>query len=152
MKAARPIAMLVAALLAAAPALAIGPDEKLADAAQEARANALFGELRCMVCQNQSIHDSDAPLAKDLRVLVREKIAAGDSEAAIKDYLVARYGEFVLLKPPLGGHTLMLWALPGLVLLGGGMFLLAAGRRRGATGTAPLTADEQTRLDALREG
>src|SRR6202007_1952960 len=102
------------------PAHAVLPDEVMSDPAKEARARALSRELRCMVCQNQSIDDSEAPLARDLRLLVRERIAAGDSDAQVIDFLVARYGEFVLLKPRLNSHTWLLWLLTPLVLAGGG--------------------------------
>ena len=109
---------------------AVQPDEIMPDAAKEARARELSKELRCMVCQNQSIDDSDAPLARDLRLLVRERIAGGDSNAQVIDFLVARYGEFVLLKPRFNPHTLLLWLLPPLVLAGGGLALWAFGRSR----------------------
>ena len=108
-----------------------------------------------MVCQNQSIDDSDAPLARDLRLLVRERIAAGDSDSKVIDFLVARYGEFVLLKPRFNPHTLLLWLVPPLALLGGGLALWHYGRRReGSSGTsddstAKLTAEEQARLEQL---
>jgi cytochrome c-type biogenesis protein CcmH len=131
------------------PALAVQPDEVMSNPAQETRARALSRELRCMVCQNQSIDDSDAPLARDLRLLVRERIAAGDSDAQVLDFLVARYGQFVLLKPRLGGATLLLWLVPPFVLLGGGLALWLAARRRrsdSAVATAPLTPAEQERL------
>ena len=106
----------VVAVLAARPAHAVQPDEIMTDPAKEARARDLSRELRCMVCQNQSIDDSDAPLARDLRLLVRERIAAGDSDRQVMDFLVARYGEFVLLKPRFEPHTLLLWLLPPLAL------------------------------------
>ena len=99
-------------LLAAPHAVAVQPDEILSDPALEARARALSKELRCMVCQNQSIDDSDAPLARDLRLLVRERLKAGDSDAQVIDFLVARYGEFVLLKPRFTSHTALLWLMP----------------------------------------
>src|SRR5262249_61134062 len=102
------------------PAIALQPDEVLSDAALEARARSLSRDLRCMVCQNQSIDDSDAPLARDLRILVRERLTAGDSDSQVVDFLVSRYGEFVLLKPRFSGHTLVLWAAPIVLLLGGG--------------------------------
>ena len=108
-----------------------------------------------MVCQNQSIDDSEAPLARDLRRLVRERIAAGDSDGQVIDFLVARYGEFVLLKPRLNPHTLLLWLLPPLVLAGGGMALWAFSRRRTKSGTTEddplfhLTAEEEARLERL---
>ena len=107
----------VAVVLMGSPAaFAVQPDEIMADPAKEARARDLSRELRCMVCQNQSIDDSEAPLARDLRLLVRERIAAGDSDAQVIDFLVARYGEFVLLKPRVNQHTLVLWLLPPLAL------------------------------------
>src|SRR6201747_3249310 len=98
----------------------------MADSAKEARARDLARELRCMVCQNQSIDDSEAPLARDLRLLVRERIAGGDSDSSVLDFLVARYGEFVLLKPRFNPHTLILWLLPPLALIGGGGALWVA--------------------------
>jgi cytochrome c-type biogenesis protein CcmH len=143
---------LASALLAALPASAVQPDEILADPALEARARALSKELRCMVCQNQSIDDSDAPLARDLRVLVRERLKGGDSDRDVIDFLVARYGDFVLLKPPVKPATWGLWFGPALVLV-----IAAAGigvyvRRRAAPPDAPtpeLSADERRRLEAL---
>lgn len=131
-----------------APAWAVLPDEVLADHAQEARARALSGELRCMVCQNESIDESNAPLARDLRVLVRQRIQAGDSDQAIKAFLTARYGDFVLLRPPVEGRTLLLWLGPFAVLAAGLAGVALAGRRR-AAGPVPLTPDEQARLDRL---
>jgi cytochrome c-type biogenesis protein CcmH len=137
-----------ALLVLSGPAWAVGANEELPDPAAEARARALFQELRCMVCQNQSIDDSDAPLAKDLRMLVRERINAGDDAGAIKDFLVARYGNFVLLRPPISGETVLLWGAPALVLiLGAGASALAFRRRRAAVPEA-LSEDEQRRLDA----
>jgi cytochrome c-type biogenesis protein CcmH len=140
-------------MLAAGPAFAVQPDEKLADPALEARARVLSAELRCMVCQNQSIDDSDAQLAKDLRLLVRERLVAGDSNDEVLDFLVARYGEFVLLKPRLNGETLVLWlAAPGLVLIGG-IAAWLAWRRRSRTGEAALgaklDADEEAALQSM---
>jgi cytochrome c-type biogenesis protein CcmH len=127
----------------------------MADPAKELRARDLSRELRCMVCQNQSIDDSEAPLARDLRLLVRERIAAGDSDAQVIDFLVARYGEFVLLKPRVNQHTLLLWLVPPLALLGGGFAMWRYSRRRPKSGDDPdesvvrLTADEQARLERL---
>src|SRR6266581_4851457 len=115
------------------PALAVQPDEILTDPALEGRARTLSKELRCMVCQNQSIDDSDAPLARDLRLLVRERLKDGDSDRQVIDFLVARYGEFVLLKPRLALHTALLWFGPP-ALLGGGalvLFVIARRNRRG---------------------
>ena len=134
-------------------ALAVTPDEMLKDPALEARARHLSQELRCMVCQNQSIDDSEAPLAHDLRVLVRDRLTAGDSDRQVLDYLVARYGEFVLLKPPFALRTLLLWGLPPLALIAGMVGLVAALRRRRSVTTepAPLSAAEQRRLATLVE-
>jgi cytochrome c-type biogenesis protein CcmH len=137
------------ALLTLAPALAVQPDEMLKDPALEARARSLSAELRCMVCQNQSIDDSDAPLARDLRILLRERIAAGDSDAQVTDFLVARYGEFILLKPRFNAHTLLLWLLPPAVLVVGGLVMFAASRRRAQPPAAELNADEEKRLSDL---
>jgi cytochrome c-type biogenesis protein CcmH len=145
----------IAVLAGSSAACAVQPDEIMSDPVKELRARDLSRELRCMVCQNQSIDDSDAPLARDLRLLVRERIAAGDSDAQVIDFLVARYGEFVLLKPRLERHTLLLWLLPPLVLAGGGFALWIHNRRRGKSATAEdqssfkLTADEEARLDRL---
>jgi cytochrome c-type biogenesis protein CcmH len=136
-------------------AYAVQPDEIMADPAKELRARDLSRELRCMVCQNQSIDDSEAPLARDLRLLVRERIAAGDSDAQVIDFLVARYGEFVLLKPRVNQHTLLLWLVPPLALLGGGFAMWRYSRRRPKSGddadesAVKLTADEQARLERL---
>jgi len=138
------------AFLFATPAAAVLPDEMLPDAAQEQRARALSKDLRCVVCQNQSIDDSDAPLARDLRLLVREQIAAGKSDAAVRDYVVERYGNFVLLKPPVEGDTLLLWVGPFAVLLLGGAGLILWQRRRpAAAADTALTAAEQAELDRL---
>src|ERR1700686_3076436 len=125
----------------ASPIHAVQPDEIMSDPVKESRARDLSRELRCMVCQNQSIDDSEAPLARDLRLLVRERIAAGDSDAQVIDFLVARYGEFVLLNPRLNPHTWLLWLMPPLALAGGGLALWNYGRRRtksGPTGDASL--------------
>src|SRR5438477_6443849 len=120
--------IVIALTLIGAPALAVQPDEILQDPVLETRARALSQELRCMVCQNQSIDDSDAPLAKDLRLLVRERLTAGDSDNQVIDFLVARYGEFVLLKPRVSAHTLLLWLAPLAVLVIAAFGFLAAGR------------------------
>ena len=141
--------------LAATSAHAVQPDEILQNAVKESRARNLSRELRCMVCQNQSIDDSDAPLARDLRLLVRERITAGDSDAQVMDFLVARYGEFVLLKPRLNAHTLLLWLLPALALIGGGLALWRHQRRRGTREVArdlTLTDDEEARVRRLIDG
>ena len=116
--------MLLIALFAPTRLWAVEPGEMLSDPALEARARALSKDLRCMVCQNESIDDSGAPLAHDLRVLVRDRIKAGDSDAQVLDFLVARYGEFVLLKPRLSWHTVALWGLPPAVLLVGAVVIL----------------------------
>lgn len=144
------IAMLAALLLPHA-ALAVQPDEILKDPALEARARALSQELRCMVCQNQSIDDSDAPLARDLRLLVRERLQKGDSDKQVLDFLVDRYGNFVLLKPPVEPQTLLLWAVSPLMLIVGiGALIVMARRRRSvALEARALSADEQRRLDAI---
>jgi len=130
---------------------AVTPDEMLQDPALEARARTLSQELRCMVCQNQSIDDSEAPLAHDLRVLVRERLQAGDSNRQVLDYLVARYGEFVLLKPRVEMRTLLLWGLPPLALVVGAAALILALRRRNAEmiPVQPLSTAERERLAAL---
>ncbi|OWZ93328.1 cytochrome c-type biogenesis protein [Sinorhizobium sp. LM21] len=145
--------LLLALLLLLAPvgsAFAVNPDEVLADPALEARARAISAELRCMVCQNQSIDDSNAELAKDLRVLVRERLANGDSDKAVIDYVVSRYGEFVLLKPRFETKTLILWGMPATLLLVGAITLVIASRRRGTQpkGT-PLSEDEKEKLKKL---
>ena len=139
----------------ASPAHAVQPDEIMSDAAKEARARDLSRELRCMVCQNQSIDDFEAPLARDLRLIVRERIAAGDSDAQVIDFLVARYGEFVLLKPRLNSHTWLLWFLTPLALGAGGIALWAHGRRRARSGgeqddaLLSLTPEEEARINQL---
>jgi cytochrome c-type biogenesis protein CcmH len=147
------LAALLVGFVCILPAYAVQPDEVLADSALETRARALSRDLRCMVCQNQSIDDSDAPLARDLRILVRERLTAGDSDSQVIDFLVARYGEFVLLKPRLSSHTLILWATPVVLLFAGAIMLLAFARRR-STNAAPVTAltrQEQARLSELTE-
>lgn len=127
--------------LVASPRLeAVQPDEILSDPALEGRARVLSKELRCMVCQNQSIDDSDAPLARDLRVLVRERLQAGDSDRQVIDFLVARYGEFVLYRPRVERSTWLLWLGPGLLLLGGGFVLSRIVRKR-ATARGPVADD-----------
>jgi len=146
--------VLALALTAPAQAWAVQPDEVLTDSALEARARALSKELRCMVCQNQSIDDSDAPLARDLRILVRERLMAGDSDAQVIDFLVARYGEFVLLKPRLNAHTALLWLMPvGAVLIGGIALVVVWRRNRGRAKAAAagetLTPVEEARLTRL---
>ncbi|MDN2567726.1 cytochrome c-type biogenesis protein CcmH [Aquibium sp. A9E412] len=135
--------------LAAGPALAVQPDEVLDDPALEARARALSAELRCLVCQNQSIDDSNAELARDLRVLVRERLVAGDTDAEVIDYVVARYGEFVLLKPPFSARNALLWASPALLLLAGGGYAFINMRRRARRRSPALSPEEEARLEAI---
>ncbi len=113
----------------AVPALAVNPDEVLADPVIEARARAISEGLRCLVCQNQSIDDSDADLAGDLRVIVRERLVAGDTDQQVFDYIVDRYGEYVLLRPVIAPHTILLWAAAPLVLVIGGVAIMVATRR-----------------------
>ena len=146
--------MLVAASM---PALAVQPDEVLPDPQLETRARALSRELRCMVCQNQSIDDSDAPLARDLRILVRERITAGDGDAQVLDYLVARYGAFVLLRPRFQWQTAALWLTPviAFALGGAGLMLLFRAQRRRSGGAGPsekLDAAEEARIAELTSG
>src|SRR5215475_14399965 len=147
-------ALFIVAMMGMSTARAVQPDEVMANPAREARARALSQELRCMVCQNQSIDDSEAPLARDLRLLVRERIASGDSDTQVIDFLVARYGEFVLLRPRFERQTFLLWLVPPLVLFGGGLALWAqARRRRLPTSEVPagdaLTPEERARLKLL---
>jgi cytochrome c-type biogenesis protein CcmH len=140
---------LVAALLLIVPAaFAVEPDEMMKDPALEARARVLSQTLRCMVCQNESIDESNAPLARDLRLLVRERIEKGDSDVEVREFLVARYGEFILLTPRLSARTLLLWAAPILVLLVGGIGFAVTIRSRNAV-PAPLSDAEKRRLTAL---
>mgnify|MGYP000973059612 CR=1 FL=1 len=139
-------------LALSAPAMAVGPDEMLADPVLEQRARDISAGLRCLVCQNQSIDDSDADLARDLRLLVRERLVAGDSDAEVEQYVVDRYGEYVLLNPRLGLHTVLLWIAAPLLLSAGLAGLVWALKRR-ARPAAPeggLTAEEQAALDELR--
>jgi cytochrome c-type biogenesis protein CcmH len=130
---------------------AVQPDEMLSDPRLEARARALSRELRCMVCQNQSIDDSDAPLARDLRILVRERVRAGDGDPKVIDFLVARYGEFVLLRPRLNLHTALLWLGPPTLLLGGVLALVLFARRRKDAGATSTDKAEGGRLSAAEE-
>jgi cytochrome c-type biogenesis protein CcmH len=149
------VALVLVAITLSFSALAVQPDEILPDPALEQRARALSKELRCMVCQNQSIDDSDAPLAKDLRVLVRERLTAGDTDNQVIDYLVSRYGEFVLLKPRIAAHTAILWGAPLAVLLIGAVVVFVTVRRRRApdalSAPAALTPEEERRLNRLIE-
>jgi cytochrome c-type biogenesis protein CcmH len=149
------LTIVMLAAFAAPAAFAVQPDEIMGDPAKEARARDLSRELRCMVCQNQSIDDSGAPLARDLRLLVRERIAAGDSDNQVIDFLVARYGEFVLLKPRVNEHTLVLWLLTPLALAGGGLALWLHNRRRqksagtGDPSLLNLSEEEEARIERL---
>lgn len=145
----RLLLLLAFLIFAAVPVSAYDPGAELPNAADEARARDLFRELRCMVCQNQSIDDSNAPLAQDLRALVRERVAAGDSNTEIKDYLVARYGEFVLLKPRIETETILLWATPAIVLIAGAVAVVLAARRRKSAPDAALSAEERQKLEEL---
>jgi cytochrome c-type biogenesis protein CcmH len=152
MRRARAVGMTAALLLSLHSfALAVQPDEMLRDPALEARARALSRELRCMVCQNQSIDDSDAPLARDLRLLVRERLKAGDGDAQVLDFLVARYGEFVLLRPRVTLHSIWLWLIPfGLLAAGAAAVVVFARKGRQAPqDSAVLTPAEQARVAAL---
>ena len=143
--------LLLCALLAIAPvAWAVNPDEMLADPALEQRARDISGELRCLVCQNESIDDSDADLAKDIRILVRERLTAGDTDDQVRQFLVDRYGEFVLLRPRIEGHTLLLWfTAPGLLIVGLIVLFIVARRRRKPVAVDELSAEEQRALDSL---
>jgi cytochrome c-type biogenesis protein CcmH len=146
------IAALLTSLALAAPAYAVTPDEVLKDPVLEMRARAISQNLRCMVCQNESIDDSAAPLAHDIRVLVRQRLTAGDTDEQAVQFIVARYGNFVLLKPPLQLDTLLLWAGPALFLLIAAIGFAFHLRRQSAEQTpltAPLTAAEQRQVDAL---
>ena len=149
----RRIALVVLALALLAPslALAVQPDEILKDPVLEGRARTLSRELRCMVCQNQSIDDSEAPLARDLRILVRQRLEAGDSDKQVLDFLVARYGDFVLLKPPLNRNTLLLWGLTPLALICGaiGLFVMARRRKTAVLEPAALSPEERRKVATL---
>ena len=142
---------LMLAAIASSKSLAVQPEEVLKDPKLEARARELSRELRCMVCQNQSIDESEAPLARDLRLLVRERITKGDTDQQVLDFLVVRYGEFVLLKPPLESRTIILWALPPVALLAGAVGLFFAVRRRRTVQLEPATLsnEEQRKLSTL---
>ncbi|CAG0994019.1 MAG: cytochrome c-type biogenesis protein CcmH [Rhizobiaceae bacterium] len=144
--------VVAAALALSGAAFAVQPDEVLDDPALEARARALSAELRCMVCQNQSIDDSDASLARDLRILVRERIKAGDSDEQVLAYIVARYGEFVLLKPRFSLRNALLWGTPLVLLVIGGVVLAVSIRRRERPATKRLTAEENAALKKVLDG
>ena len=146
------ILVLMLALAGSATAAALEPDERLDDPALEQRARALSAELRCVVCPNQSIDDSNAPLARDLRLLVRERLTAGDTNEQVFDFVTARYGDYVLLNPPLRTSTLVLWfAGPVVLVLGAVSVWLWLARRRAAA-APPLSPDEQHRLNELLAG
>ena len=145
-------ALLLAAVFhngGAGPAFAVEPSEMLADPKLETRARTLSGEFRCLVCQNESIDESGAQLAHDLRVLIREQVSQGRSDAEIRDFLVARYGQFILLKPRVTRETLLLWLGPAIILLGGAAVIALFARRRGAVPGAALSDDERRRLAEL---
>ena len=148
-------AILAALLLMwlALPALAVNPDEMLGDPALEQRARTISSGLRCLVCQNESIDDSDADLAKQIRIIVRQRLVAGDSDDQVRQYLVDRYGEFVLLRPVFALHTLILWAAAPTIIVIGAIVLIVAARRRNRTaqvgGASALTPEEQRALDEL---
>ncbi|HMO30883.1 cytochrome c-type biogenesis protein [Enterovirga sp.] len=139
-------------LVLAGAALAVQPGEMLADKGLEARARRISTELRCLVCQNQSIDDSDAPLAHDLRLLVRDRLRAGDSDAQVRDFVVSRYGDFVLLRPPVNAGTFLLWFGPAFILAGAALGLLLTFRRRTSSPPPALTPEEEARLAALVAG
>lgn len=149
----RLVALAACVSLAPSASHAVQPGEMLPDPALEKRARELSAELRCLVCQNQSIDDSNAPLARDLRLVVRERLVAGDSNEQVMNYVVQRYGEFILLRPPFRPGTLLLWISPLVVLLAGLAWLFVACRRRAGmrveTGVAPLTDDERRALEQV---
>jgi cytochrome c-type biogenesis protein CcmH len=136
-------------LALAGPASAVAPDEILPDPAMEQRARAISAELRCLVCQNQSIDDSDAPLARDLRVLVRDRLKTGASDADVRTFVVQRYGEFVLLRPVLAWHTALLWAGPIVVLVLAASGMVWSRRRKPSASDTPLTPEEEDRIRVL---
>ncbi|MDX8451891.1 cytochrome c-type biogenesis protein CcmH [Mesorhizobium sp. VK9D] len=141
--------VLLLILVFAGAAQAVKPDEVLQDPALEARARTLSEGLRCMVCQNQSIDESDADLARDLRILVRQRLVAGDTDQQVMDYIVSRYGEFVLLKPRFSLRNALLWGTPVLLLLAGGLFIIISARSRRPASESTLSAEEQAALDKM---
>jgi cytochrome c-type biogenesis protein CcmH len=147
---ARAVALCIAMLMAV-PAFAVLPDEVLSDPALESRARSLSSELRCLVCQNQSIDDSNAELARDLRILVRERLVAGDTDEQVIDFVVARYGEFVLLKPRFSPQNALLWGAPVLILLAGAAFAFSRARRANTGKELPLTEEERKALERLAD-
>jgi len=149
----RVVLALLLALMLGAPAIAVNPDEVLADPVLEARARDISSQLRCLVCQNESIDDSNADLAREIRLIVRERLVAGDTDDEVLQFLVDRYGEYVLLQPVVAPHTTLLWAAAPLALLVGGIVIVVASRRRKAVAEpAVLTPDEQRALDELDSG
>jgi cytochrome c-type biogenesis protein CcmH len=149
----RAILLVLLAVLLAGAAQAVEPSEMLKDPALEARARVISQEIRCLVCQNQTIDDSNADLAHDLRVILRERLQDGDTDQQVKDYLTARYGDFILLKPPFGARTLLLWIGPALIFLAGaGIIVVAVLRRRRLPAAAPLSEEESQRLARLMTG
>lgn len=149
------VALVLLLLAAALPAAAVDPGEMLADPALEARARDISKDLRCLVCQNQSIDDSDAQLARDLRVLVRQRLAAGSSNKEVVDYVVSRYGDFVLLNPPFKLSTYALWIGPAVIFVGGLLAIVVFYRRRAGVAESvppPLSAEESRRLERLLDG
>jgi cytochrome c-type biogenesis protein CcmH len=145
----RLIGLFLLLLVSASPSCAVEPDELLKDPGLESRARSISSELRCLVCQNQSIDDSHAPLARDLRVLVRQKLIDGAGDDEIRNFLVDRYGDFILLKPRFSADTLILWFAPFMVLAFGGFSIFRVARRRAGLKSAPLDASERLHLDAL---
>jgi cytochrome c-type biogenesis protein CcmH len=147
---------LLIVLFAPAPSWAVEPDEMLSNPALEARARVISQELRCMVCQNESIDESEAPLAHDLRLLVRRRLLAGDTDQQVINFLVARYGEFILLKPPFSWNTIALWGAPPALLLLGAVMIVVVERRRKAAGPAAempkLSTAEEARLAKILDG
>jgi cytochrome c-type biogenesis protein CcmH len=141
--------VLLLSLLFAGAAFAVKPDEVLSDPVLEARARTLSEGLRCMVCQNQSIDESDADLARDLRILVRQRLVAGDSDQQVMDYIVSRYGEFVLLKPRFSLRNALLWGTPVILLLAGGIFIMLGARSRRSAPDSILSTEEKAALDAM---
>jgi cytochrome c-type biogenesis protein CcmH len=147
----RILAIAALALSLAGPALAVDPDEMLKDPAQEARAEAIGRQLRCPVCKTESIEESDADFTRDLRKLVREQVAAGKTDAQVLDYMHARYGDFILLRPPFEPTTWALWLAPPAILVLGGIFAFFMTRRRSATGEPePLSQAEKAEVEALK--
>lgn len=145
----RIVAALLLLLLSLAPLHAVTPDEVLDDPALETRARALSAELRCMVCQNQSIDDSDAPLARDLRILLRERLVAGDSDEEVIAFLVDRYGEFILLRPQFNLKTALLWLAPAILLVAGAIIAFGVFRRRRPAAVSGLSGEEEAELQRI---